>query len=339
MRSLTVTARFTPELRAVLADARPLTYASPVPVADLPAHVRAASAIRRQGARTVIVQDDVNAFAVLDLPGGATRPVLLPAGAGGARVFDDVRGNKKRKMDLEACAALPDGRLVAFGSGSSPVRERIAVLDPQGDGTEVIEPTEMYRCLRALASSRGAALNIEGAAVLGRHLWLAQRGHGRHAATPWNALIGFDLDMLLDVLAARVTIPLVRSIIDIDLGVAATGIAFGFTDVATTVDGRLAFLACAEDSTDALSDGPVDGCRFGWVDVAGQAIATDVLEADGRPTQSKLEGLEGRPGDDRAFDVVADMDRPDLAATISVLRVGRETTARTSGAPDRTAGG
>ena len=72
----------------------------------------------------MILQDDVSALAVLDPGTGSTQPILLPAGPDGARVFDDARGNKKFKMDLEACVVLPDERLVAFGSGSSRSAKR-----------------------------------------------------------------------------------------------------------------------------------------------------------------------------------------------------------------------
>jgi hypothetical protein len=96
-------ATFPTGLTATLGTPQPLFYDHGAhPVEDLPAHVRAASSIRRQGQRLVIAQDDVNALATLDLATGVTQPILLPSGPNGMRVFDDVRGNKKFKMDLEA---------------------------------------------------------------------------------------------------------------------------------------------------------------------------------------------------------------------------------------------
>ena len=50
-------------------------------------------------------------------------------------------------------------------------------------------------------------------------------------------------------------------------------------------------------------------------------LVTDVLEPDRRPTMLKLEGLEARLDDPRAFDVVADMDRPEEPALHAELRV------------------
>jgi len=100
------------------------------------------------------------------------------------------------------------------------------------------------------------------------------------------------------------------------------GVSFGFTDAAVTDDGRVAFLACAEDTEDALNDGPVMGCRFGWIDADDQfVVMTDVVDGDGRPTHLKLEGIETRPEGGSVFDVVADMDRGDEPAQIAELVV------------------
>ena len=93
------------------------------------------------------------------------------------------------------------------------------------------------------------------------------------------------------------------------------GVPFGFTDAALTDNGRLAFLACAEDSLDVRHDGPVLGCRFGWLDDSSVRV-TDVVDSNGRPISLKLEGLEARVGTDRVFDVVADMDRVDEPAWV-----------------------
>lgn len=103
---------------------------------------------------------------------------------------------------------------------------------------------------------------------------------------------------------------------------AIDGVPLGFTDAAVTVDGRMAFIACAEDTADAIDDGPVLGCCFGWIDPEScSAVTAIVLDADGRPTTLKLEGIEARPGSAVLFDVVADTDRGDEPAQIAELSV------------------
>jgi hypothetical protein len=310
-------------LRATLSAPRPLLYSTGAdPAHGLPAHVRAASAIRRRGSRLVIVQDDVNAIAVLDPATRSTLPLLLPAGPNGARVFDDAHGNKKQKLDLEACVALPDGRLVAMGSGSSLQRERLVIIAADsGSSVQVVEAGELYAELRVHAEARGAEINIEGAVVQGKRLRLLQRGNGKHDSTPWNAILDLALAEFLDWLDDRDVHPKVQHILEVDLG-AIEGVPLGFTDATVTADGRMAFLACAEDSADALSDGPVLGCRFGWLDADDRvATTTVVVDADGKPTGLKLEGIEASSGGGRVFDVVADMDRPDEPAQIAELTV------------------
>jgi len=310
-------------LTATLGVPRPLVYDHGAhPLEDLPAHVRAASSIRRQGNRLVILQDDVSALAVLDPSTGSTYPILLPTGPDRARVFDDERGNKKLKLDLEACIVLPDGRLVAFGSGSSPQREKIVTVAPgKGAMAQQMSGEDLYAGLRAHSDAHGARLNIEGAVVQGEWLRLLQRGNGKRGFEPWNAILDVALDKFVSWLDGRHPFPPVRRIVEIHLGDLA-GVPFGFTDAAVTDDGRVAFLACAEDTEDALSDGPVMGCRFGWLDAEDQSvIVTPVVDGEGQPTHLKLEGIEVHTGSGTVFDVVADMDRGHEPAQIVELVV------------------
>ncbi len=319
----TLTATIEAGLTARLGKPRPLLYDRGAgPAAALPAHVRAASAIRRQGTRLVILQDDVSALALLDPATGSTQPVLLPTGADGVRVFDDGLGNKKLKLDLEACVVLPDGRLVALGSGSSRRREQIATIAAaQGASAQLSSGAELYASLRAHADARDARLNIEGAVIQGDWLRLLQRGNGKRHFAPWNAILDVSLAKFIGWLGGRNDMPPVRRILELDLG-AIDGVPFGFTDAAVVADGRMAFLACAEDTADVVSDGPVLGCRFGWLDADDQhAVMTAVVDADGQPTGLKLEGIESRANGGALFDVVADMDRADEPAQIAELVV------------------
>ncbi len=319
----TLRASLSTSLTATLGTPRPLRYDHGAhPLEDLPGHVRAASSIRRQGHRLVILQDDVSALAVLDPSTGSTHPILLPAGPDGARVFDDARGNKKFKLDLEACVVLPDGRLVAFGSGSSPQREKLVTIAAgKGAMAQQLSGGDFYASLRIHTAARRTRLNIEGAVVHGDWLRLLQRGIGKRDSGSWNAILGISLNRFVGWLDGRNPLPSVRRILEVDLG-AVAGVPFGFTDAAVTDDGRVAFLACAEDTDDVLIDGPLLGCRFGWLDPDDQAaVMTTVVDSDGQPTRLKLEGIETRIDSGSVFDVVADMDRGDEPAQIAELTV------------------
>src|SRR5262245_57603151 len=129
-----------PALSARVLARRPLLYAAgPEAADDRPAHVRAGSALAWLGGRLAVVQDDANFVALVRPFRGEVSPLPLPAGPGGLRQFDEGRGNKRHKLDLEASAVVPakGGEvLLAFGSGSTPARERVLVLGPTGDAPE-----------------------------------------------------------------------------------------------------------------------------------------------------------------------------------------------------------
>lgn len=314
-----IRAVFDASLTAVLHDLVPLVYSGPIRSDDdVPAHVRAASAVRRSGERLVIVQDDVNVLVLRR--GTETGALLLPAGEGGARRFEKARANKHAKLDLEACAALPDGRLVAFGSGSTSARERLVVLGP-ADTLRIVQGAGLYALLRADTTFAGSELNVEGALVIGDVLRLFQRGNGAplRGVLPVNATVDLPLPEFVQWLDTGSPLPTLEHVIQYDLG-QTDGVPFTFTDAALMSDHRIAVLACAEASPDTYHDGEVLGCRFGIM--RGDDVRVGpVVHADGRPTHLKLEGIESRPDGDSSFDVVADMDRPDEPALWGRLEV------------------
>lgn len=306
----------------MVAEPRPLRYHTLLePTADVPGFVRAASAIRRVGSRLLVVQDDVNAFAEID-DDGRTAARLLPAGTGGTRTFDDLRGNKRRKLDLEAAVALPDGRVLLFGSGSSPNRERIVVFDGH-DALRLRRAPGLYARLRGTGANPGLALNVEGAVVQGERLRLLHRavGRSRRDASGVNLVLDLAVGAVARWIDGKGRVPEVLAIVEVDLGT-IDGVPLGFTDAAALADGRIAFVACAENTADPRADGPVTGCCFGWLHPE-RAELTDVVDSTGRLSRLKLEGIEPRAGSVEVFDVVADLDRPDEPAVRATLCVTR----------------
>lgn len=309
-----------PLLVAMIHDLTPLVYShGPAPDQDVPEYVRAASAVRRSGDRLVIIQDEVNVLA-LHRDALETKAVLLPAGQGGRRTFGGSGGDKRAKMDLEACAALPDGRLVAFGSGSTGDREMLVVLSGW-DAVRLVDGRALYARLRAETAFAGSELNVEGALVVGDVLRLFQRGNGRPAPPlePIDATCDLLLSAFIAWLDSASRVPEVLSVTQYDLG-QVEHVRLTFTDAALMPDRRVAFLACAEASPDTYDDGEVVGCRFGIIDGDDVRVGP-ILHPDGRPCSLKLEGIESRPGPAVSFDVVADMDRPDEPALLGRLDV------------------
>lgn len=286
---------------------------------DHPGFARAASAVRRWQQRLVVIQDDISAIAV----GGRNiaaplEPWLLPRGEGGRRRFEDALGNKHHKLDLEAATVLPDGRLLALGSGSTKAREHVVVVSTDGH-TVLRGASEVYAVLRRSAAFSGSELNIEGAVVHGDALRLFQRGNGKadEGVQPVSAVGDLSLIEFLTWLDGGGPAPMLRRILRVDLGGVA-GVSLGFTDATVLPSGAIAFLACAERSPDVTRDGEVLACRLGTLR-DDSARLFDIVDENGAPCTLKLEGIEARPGDDASFDVVADVDCHDRPALGGLL--------------------
>jgi hypothetical protein len=309
---------------ARLGAPRPLRFTSATEADDLATHVRAGSGLRRWGRRLVVVQDDVSALALLDEEAGTVEPLLLPRDARGHRSFSSRRGNKAAKMDLEACVVLPDGRLVALGSGSTEARERLVVVDHELH-VRVVDAHALYAHLRATPVFAGSELNVEGAVVVEGRVRLFQRGNGAvvGGVAPVNAVGDLRLDAFLAWLDDAGPAPTLAAVRPIDLGRVGQ-VPFGFTDATALPDGRVVFLGGAEGSPDTYRDGDVLGARIGCLDGDHLTLA-DILDPSGAPTASKLEGVDfvaTRPDGALEFLVVADMDDPDVPTALATLTWG-----------------
>jgi hypothetical protein len=307
-------------LEARIARRWPLVYAEGAcAIEDRPAFVRAASGVTMLGDELVLVQDDAS-FLALVRAGEPARAVALPRGPDGRRRFEKALGNKHDKLDLESCVTVPgpgEPRLLAFGSGSLPVRERITCYAPgRAEAVRVLDAAPLYRQLRGQHAFSGGALNIEGAVVVGAALRLFQRSNGRQDGHP--ASVDVSLDAFLGWLDAGGPVPDLHGLARYDLG-QERGVRFGFTDVCGAGAARMLFLASAEDSPDAVEDGEIIGSRIGVIDGAVARwieLCDERGRASGGAAAVKAEGIAldpARPG--RAW-VVLDPDDPDRPAEL-----------------------
>lgn len=300
-------ARHDPALAVRVLRSVPLRYADGAdPSLDRPAHVRSASGLAWVDGALAVLQDDANFVAIADPSTGLCTPVTLPAGEGGLRQFDSLRGNKRFKLDLEACTAVPtiDGdTLVAFGSGSTARREGIVIVHGIGNGAPRVERVHapaFYAALRASADFAGSEMNVEGAAYHAGRIHLLNRGNGAPSADrqPADGACSVDwaeLRAYLDHPADRPS-PIPEHVVRYELGTIAESL-LTFTDAAWIGD-RLAFTAAAEDSPNAVDDGPVTGSAVGWIDGDGAATLGLLVDAAGAPLAEKVEGVAPglRPG-------------------------------------------
>lgn len=293
------------------------------PATDRPAHVRAGSGLAWVGTRLAVVQDDANFIALVNVHTGYADSIALPAGHGGLRQFDDARGNKAYKNDFESLVSIPDRgdtQLLAFGSGSTPLREKIAILDrveSEAPTVRVIHAPAFYAALRANQDFSGSQLNIEGVTLIGGHLRLFNRGNGapRDHVVPVNASCDVDIGELLTYLedAEPRAVPRPHNTMQYELGeIGGTGLSF--TDAISlagsafdaaeghaidasataTREPRILYSAAAEASPDAVRDGEVHGSAIGiYENVAGrQRIKwAPVRTTDGEIAKVKVEGI------------------------------------------------
>lgn len=308
-----------PALGARVVTRWPLRYgAGADPAEDRPAHVRAGSGLAWFGGVLAVVQDDASFLALVDPTTREVGFLALPRGPGGLRQFDEGRGNKRDKLDLEACAvATIDGRetLLAFGSGSTAERERIVVAQraasPGHFSARVAAAPALYAALRECRDFSGSELNVEGVVITGDRVRFFQRGNGsRDGALPPVSATGEvtweDLLATLDGEPRRTV--RVEGVRVYDLG-DIDGTALTFTDGAPGPGGSTLYLATAEASPDAVRDGPVAGTVVGVID--GDRVRSTLLtDTSGAPFLEKAEGLAlSRTSPHRAF-VVLDADDP-----------------------------
>lgn len=259
----------------------------------------AASGLVQQGDDLWVVADDALALQRYDLAGVWQSEIALLSGTLPA----DEKARKKRKPDFEALLALPDGALLALGSGSKKQRCR-GCLVYQG-GVQVIDLAPLYQVL----AEQFQELNIEGAVVFAEHLLLAQRGNGAGAE---NALIVLDLaQALADIAGGQLTAAGLLHSLPVQLG-AVQGVPLSLTDLCVDPAGQLYFSAAAEATDSSYLDGQCMGSVLG-------RFAADFSVEWVKPLApvAKIEGLAFQAH--RRLLLVADADDPEQPAPLFEL--------------------
>jgi hypothetical protein len=250
-----------------------------------------------------VVADDETELAVYGFDGSprARIPLLRE------RLPDAHAERKRHKPDFESLCALPDGRLLALGSGSTPARTRGVLVDPsRARAVREVDLAPLYGALAA----RVPQLNVEGAAVQGGRLVLLQRGNG---SARFNARIELELRRVMEAVdaGAPLDVAALVAVERVELGECA-GVALGFTDAALHPSGELLFTAVAEDTRDPYEDG---ACAAA---VVGVLAGSEVRRARPVAPISKLEGVALRcvAGAAPELWLVADPDDRSVRATL-----------------------
>ncbi len=317
-------------LTARLSSRRTLHYTGGADLAlDRPAYIRGGSSLAWIAGRIALIQDDANFLALIDPLSGDAIAITLPPGEAGYRQFDDFRGNKKYRLDLEACVAVERATgitLIAFGSGSTRRREHVLLvegLDRAEPVVTLLHAPGFYRSLRGVPAFCGSELNLEGATQVGNHLRLFSRGNGAPAEgmLPVNAACSVDLEHLLVHLSNPESTdpPQPSDMARYDLG-ALDGIPLGFTD-AMAWHGSVLYSAAAEASPDSVRDGPVSGSAIGVIDADGSTRWAPITDASGDLLRVKAEGLVADSGSASRLFVVLDADDPAAASELCTVHL------------------
>ncbi|HEX8631104.1 MAG TPA: hypothetical protein VF755_23345 [Catenuloplanes sp.] len=285
--------------------------------------VRAASAIAPFAGGWLVAQDDATHAA--HLVDGSVRPVRVLPAVAGHEVFSAADGTKKLKPDFEAaCPVSVDGTpgVLLLGSGSSPARMRASLLLAAPAGTRFVaaDLAPLYAAVATALELPVDQLNLEGSCLLDGRLRWFQRGNGLAGVA--SASVDVDLATLLAAVTRGVGARAVA--VDnrrrYDLG-RINGVGLAVTDAVSLPDGRVLVSAAAEDTPNAVDDGPVVGAALALLDGA-TVVAVSHLPDDGSGPH-KVEGLavERLTTDGARLLAVVDADDPAAASVALTLRV------------------
>jgi hypothetical protein len=296
----------------------PLTFSDGSPV-------RAASAIAPLGDGWLIVQDDATHAAWWRSNSVTAVRVVDPID--GLEVFSSAAGTKHLKPDFEAACAVSvngtDGVLL-LGSGSTSARMRVSLVTmgpPDRTPAFLVAGLEpVYRKVAAALGLQISSLNLEGACVVGDRLRWFQRGNFTAGAP--TACVDVDLAQLLAavtgaIVADRVEVGDVRHY---NLG-AVGDVALAVTDAIPVSGGRVLVSAVAEDTPNAVDDGPVVGSALALLD--GEGVLASAITPGSDLGARKVEGLAVRAttADGLRLLAVVDADDPTVASELLALRL------------------
>lgn len=285
--------------------------------------VTAASGIAPLGDGWLIAQDD-STFAAWRRADSVTPVRVLPPVEGLDR-FTVAAGTKGLKPDLEvACPAEVDGEpaVLLLGSGSSARRMRGALVRLT-NGRPVVQTAGLQLLYERVAQVLGLPmdhLNLEGASRHGGTVRWFNRGN-LSAEIP-SASVDVPLEALVAAVLGRAGVDAVpvEQPRRYDLG-AVEGVGLAVTDAVSLPDGRVLLSAAAEDTPNAVDDGPVVATALALVDGDTVLAVVPVPEVGGHV--HKVEGLALRrlDGDEVQLLAVVDDDDPDAPSAEIDLRI------------------
>jgi Family of unknown function (DUF6910) len=155
------------------------------------------------------------------------------------------------------------------------------------DKVRIIDAHDLYAAMNAHPTLTSSELNIEGAIADGDSILFLQRCNGepKPNRTPLSASARVRIAELCAFIDGKGKAPELYDVKTWDLG-AINGSRLSFTD-GVMMNGKTIYVAAAEASADAGSDGPVAGVVIGALGEGHSPL----LDDKGHPVLDKIEGL------------------------------------------------
>lgn len=215
---------------------------------------------------------------------------------------------KKLKPDFEALTFYGDS-FYLFGSGSTETRTKMFKVDADSRAViSVVDLADLYKSMQLLAGLSAENFNIEGVVYTGSYWYFFNRGNGDIGKNMVFIVHNKSLTDHPEITFKEFRLP--------EIG----GVRAGFTD-AVELDGKLYFLAAAENTNSTYNDGEVLGSMIGCIDV--KTMKLDFTEKIS--SQHKFEGLalQHKGEQELSFMLCEDNDNDQLKADIYLLKLKR----------------
>lgn len=180
---------------------------------------------------------------------------------------------KPEKSDYEAITEDQESFYI-FGSGSTPIRNRLAVVSKNDFSVSVRSLDSLYLRLKSQGNVDDENFNIEGAIIQEANLFLFNRGNGPKRQNGIFEINNWKQEEKQTVNFHPISLPPIQNS------------GFGFTD-AVLVEDKIYFLAAAEAVASTYEDGEILGSIIGRMDFKTFTVETTQFI----PDKFKLEGI------------------------------------------------
>ena len=244
----------------------------------------------------VIADDELSLWVYPDEGGGEAEIYPLLHGS----LPEKKKERKKIKPDFETLVRH-QSKLIAIPSGSKPNRNiAISIELNQVGKVDSVNAFSLEKIINHLIKTY-AELNLEGAVICGDEIYLFQRGNG---SLEQNGVVSMPLIHFLNDQPEKI------KFLSASLGM-LRGKGLSFTDACIGPEGKIYFLAVAEDSGTTYEDGIVSGCAMGIIDKdSGEVSSLEILALTSKP-----EGLDYN-AEKSLFYLVTDDDDRSLPAKL-----------------------